>query len=132
MAWLIAPPLAFALNACLYTEKKPQENVLPTSYKPEIIEMVRGSLTDPTNIRDAAISEPVLKPIAGTTRYVVCFRYNPKDGGGQYEGIKNVAAVFYSGQITQIINSTPEQCGGVAFQPFPEMQKLCRAIDCKS
>jgi len=29
MARLSALPLAFVLNACLYAEKKPQENLLP-------------------------------------------------------------------------------------------------------
>jgi hypothetical protein len=130
MARLSALPLAFVLNACLYAEKKPQENLLPKDYKFEIIEMVRGSLEDPTNIRDAAISEPVLKPVAGTTRYVICFRYNPRDAHG-YLGIKSLAAVYYAGQMTQIINAAPEQCGSVAFQPFLELQKLCRTVNCQ-
>lgn len=89
-------------------------------------------LEDPTNIRDASISEPALKPVAGSTRYVVCLRYNPKDGGGQYMGIRNVAAVYYAAHLTQIINATADQCGGVAYQPFPELQKLCRAVNCQT
>jgi hypothetical protein len=121
---------ALALGGCLYKETKPQENLVPADYKPAILEMVHGSLEDPTNIRDASLSEPVLKPVAGTMRYVVCFRYNPRDGGGQYMGVKNLAAVFYSGRITQFINATAEQCGGVVYQPFPELQKLCRTIVC--
>jgi hypothetical protein len=129
---LITLPLAFALSACLFAENKPQENVRPTDYKSEILDMVRGSLEDPTNIRDASIAEPALKPVAGATRYVICLRYNPKDGGGQYMGIRTVAAVYFAGHLTQIINATPDQCGGVAYQPFSELQKLCRAVNCQT
>jgi hypothetical protein len=127
---LSALPLVLALCACWGREDKPQENVLPTNYKPDILEMLHGSLEDPTNVRDAAISEPVLKPVAGSTRYVVCLRFNARDSSGQYTGMKNLAAVYFSGRITQLINSTDVQCGGVAFQPFPELQKLCREIVC--
>ena len=119
-----------ALCACWGRDDKPQENILPTNYRPDIIEMLHGTLEDPTNVRDAGISEPVLKPVAGSTRYVVCLRFNARDSSGQYTGMKNQAAVFFSGRITQIINATAEQCGGVAYQPFPELQKLCREIVC--
>ena len=123
---LIALPLALALSACLYTytETKPQENARPADYKSDILDMVRDALEDPTNIRDASIAEPALKPVAGTTRYVVCVRYNPRDGGGRYMGIRNVAAVYFGGRLTQIISATPDQCGGVVYQPFLELQKL--------
>ena len=43
-ARLVALPLALALSACLYARNKPQENILPTNYKPDILEMVHGSL----------------------------------------------------------------------------------------
>jgi hypothetical protein len=127
---LAVAALAVALGACLYREDKPVENVLPVNYKPDILETIHGSLQDPTNIRDASIAEPMLKPVAGTTRYIVCLRYNPKDGNGQYTGIKTVAAVYFGGRMTQIISPTPEQCGGVTYQPFPELQRLCRELVC--
>ena len=125
-------PLAVALNACAAREEKVQENVVPTDYKPPILEMLHGALEDPTNIRDASISDPVLKPVAGATRYVVCIRYNPRDAGGRYTGIKTIAAVYYAGRLTQIINPSSDQCSGVAYQPFPELQKLCRTIVCQA
>lgn len=126
---LAAAALAAALSACLYYEDKPVENVAPKDYKPDILETIHASLSDPTNIRDAGITEPLLKPVAGATRYVVCVRYNPKEGG-QYAGIKTIAAVYFGGRLTQFINPTPEQCGGVAYQPFPELQQLCREAVC--
>jgi hypothetical protein len=126
---LAALPLLLTLCACRGSDDKVQENILPANVKPDILEMLHGSLEDPTNIRDAAISEPVLKQVAGSTRYVVCMRFNARDARGQYTG-RNLAAVYFSGRITQIIRSTDEQCGGVAYQPFPELQKLCREVVC--
>jgi hypothetical protein len=123
--------LAIALSACAArNEPAEEENVVPRDYKSRILDLLQGSLEDPTNIRDAAVSEPALKPVAGATRYVVCVRYNPRDNRGQYMGIRTVAAIFYAGDLTQFVNPTSEQCGGVAYQPFPELQKLCRTIGC--
>ena len=123
--------LAIALSACAARNDPAQEeNIVPRDYKPRILDLLHGSLEDPTNIRDAAISEPDLKPVGGATRYVVCVRYNPRDGSGRYMGIRTVAAIFYAGDLTQFINPTNEQCGGAIYQPFPELQKLCRAIGC--
>jgi len=118
------------LCACWGRDDKVQENILPTNVKPDILEMLHGSLEDPTNIRDAALSEPVLKPVAGSPRYVVCVRFNARDSSGQYTGMKNLAAVYFGGRVTQLIASNSEQCGGVAYQPFPELQRLCREVVC--
>jgi hypothetical protein len=130
-AWMMMLPLTLTLAACAAREEKVQENVVPTDYKAAILEMLHGSLEDPTNIRDASISNPVLKPVAGATRYVICIRYNPRDTGGRYSGIKTIAAVYYAGRLTQIINPSSDQCSGVTYQPFPELQKLCRTIVCQ-
>jgi hypothetical protein len=127
----IALPLAIALNACAARHEPTQENVVPRDYKPRILDLLRESLDDPTNVRDAAISEPNLKSVDGATRYLVCIRYNPRNERGQYMGIRTLAAVFYAGDLTQLINPTNEQCGSVPYQPFPELQKLCRTIGCQ-
>ena len=125
--------LAACSSACSQREPEAvQENILPTDIKATIIDMLHSQLEDPTNIRDAALSEPALKPVAGTTRYVVCF---PIQSAGRAAadtmGIKNQAVIYYAGRPTQIISSTHELCGGVAYQPFPELQKLCRSVGCK-
>ena len=39
---------------------------------------LRTYLNDPTGIREAAISEPALKPVGTGDRCVVCVRFNPK------------------------------------------------------
>jgi hypothetical protein len=124
--------VALALAACSsFNEPKTEANKLPSDYKPAILDYLRKDLEDPTNIRDAFISEPALRPVGGATRYVVCFRFNARERG-RYAGSKEMAAVFFDNQITQLVAGSPELCGGAAYQPFPELQRLCRSINCQA
>ena len=81
---------------------------------------------DPTGIRDAEISEPALRSINNTTRYVVCLRFNAKKHGGGYAGVKDIAAVFMVGRFDHFVEKPQEACAGMAYAPFPELQKLSR------
>ena len=66
----------------------------------------------------------------GTTRYIACIRFNGKNKDGQYTGSKDMAAYFVTTRLTQIVNADREMCGNAAYQPFPELQKLCRTAVC--
>lgn len=130
---LLVIALAFALGACApYQEPKVVENILPANYRPKLIDILRERLDDPTNIRDAFITEPALTPYGGVSRYVVCLRFNPRDRNGRYEGNKEYAAFYFAGELTQLVDGNRELCGKAAYQPFPELQKLCKTIVCKS
>lgn len=96
-------------------------NLFPPDFKRKVRDMLRQSLTNWRDVRDGAISEPVLKPMSNTTRYVVCVRYNEKSGNA-YLGVKESAAIFLSGEVTQFIDSSPELCGNAIFQRFPEIE----------
>jgi hypothetical protein len=96
-------------------------NVFPPDYKQKVRDTLRQNLTNWRDVRDGAIAEPVLKPMSGTTRYVVCVRYNEKSGNA-YVGVKESAAVFLSGEVTQFLDSTRELCGNAVFQRFPEIE----------
>lgn len=93
-------------------------NLAPTDYRDKLVLMLQTSVEDPTAMRDPFISEPALKPFGKESRYVVCVRYN--DGQSPHEKV----AVYYGGSLNQFINATPEQCGGAAYQPFPELLRL--------
>jgi len=96
-----------------------EPNVLPTDYRDQLLTFLKTYLSSAAGIiRDAYISEPALKPFGSETRYVVCVRYN--DG----EGNREKMAVYFSGSINQFIDQTAGQCGGAAYQPFPELQAL--------
>jgi hypothetical protein len=126
--------LALALAACSSSspEKKVDENLMPADYRTTVINTVMVNKSfDPTNIREASIAEPALKPVAGgTPRYVVCLRFNPRDLTRRYLGLGEYVAYFYAGDITQFVKVTDNVCAGAAYKPFPELEKLCLGDKC--
>lgn len=101
-------------------------NIEPPNYKEDTIAFLRTYLNDPTGIREAAISQPVLKSIGGETRYVACLRFNAKKSNGEYAGNKARLAVFLSGRFDRLIETVREQCNEVDYAPFPELERLSR------
>jgi hypothetical protein len=100
-------------------------NAYPTNYKSDILAAMHAYLDNPTGIRDAAIGEPALKSAGGTTRYLVCVKFNGKRGrSNDYAGTKEVAAEFMVGRFDQFIENIKDLCAGTAYTPFPELQKL--------
>ncbi len=127
-AWTCA--LALALSACAGQAKKDEvnPNIYPTDFKDVILEYVR-TLGDPTGIRGAFLAPPALRQLGRDSRYVVCVRYDAKETGGRYAGSKDYAAIFYAGSLNQYVEATAETCGGAAYQPFPELERLKRLGD---
>jgi hypothetical protein len=124
--------LVWTLGGCggtthfLSSEPKPVEpNVYPENYKSELLDLMRTFLNDPTNVRDAYVTEPVLKPFDNQDLYIVCVRYNPKVDG-KYVGVTNKVAIYYGGRINQFVDANPDRCGNAAYQPFPELEQLKR------
>lgn len=103
-------------------------NAYPTNYKADVLAGMHAYLNDPTGIRDAGISEPVLKSASVTrpARYMACLRFNPKKTATVYEGSREVAAVFLAGRFDQFVETPKELCAGVTYAPFPELEKLTR------
>jgi hypothetical protein len=101
-------------------------NEYPSSYKSEILSAMHAYLHDPTAIRDAAISEPALKLTGnGTvTRYIVCIKFNAKKNASEYAGVREMPVIFLAGRFDQFIEIPHDQCAGVVYAPFPELQKL--------
>jgi hypothetical protein len=123
--------MALALSACAGGQHKTDEegiNAYPTNYKTDILAAMHAYLNDPTAIRDAGISEPVLKSATLTmsSRYMLCLRFNPKKTGTVYEGMREIAAVFVAGRFDQFIETPKDICAGVTYAPFPELEKLPR------
>ncbi len=109
--------------------------VHPDNYKADILSLMRTYLNDPNQIRGAGISDPMFKVIDGTSRYVVCVRYNAKKSGGQYAGSKDNLVTFREGRLDRILDPTRdprdareirEQCKDVAMKPFAELERLSR------
>lgn len=124
--------VALALVACSSSKKEPDENpnLFPADYKNEILTTMTSTLENPTNVRDAYISDPVLRSAGKSERYVVCVRSDSRNVNNHYTGTKDYIAFFYDGHLNQLIEATKEQCGSAAYKPFPELEKLCQAKKC--
>jgi hypothetical protein len=128
--------LALALAACgktvddLSSEQRKADwaaaNVYPAGYRGELIAYLRTYLNDPTGIREAAISEPALKPIGPGDRYVVCVRFNPKRTGGGYAGAKDHLVIYTGGKLDRYLEAAGESCKEAAYAAFPELERLTR------
>jgi hypothetical protein len=125
--------IAISLAACYATGSQPYDettnstaNAFPVNYKSDLLAFYRTYLNDPTRVRDAAISEPMLKDIGPTTRYVVCVRYNARKGNGEYAGSKVNVAIYLGGKFNQLGDPKSDACATVAYQPFPELEQLTR------
>ena len=129
--------LALLLSACAGQRRSgaygsaEEINTFPANYKADIQAAMHAYLNDPSGIRDAMVSEPVLKPatMAMPERYVACLRFNAKRTDTVYAGMKEIAAVFLAGRFDQFIDSPKEEqdlCANAAYTPFPELQTLAR------
>ena len=102
------------------------DNPFPANYRPEAIAFLRTYLNDPTGIREASISQPVVRPVAGVGhRYVSCLRFNARKSDGSYAGSRDHFIVFFAGKLDRMA-PTREECRDAAFQPFPELERLTR------
>lgn len=124
--------LALIIAGCSSSGKAPEEdpNVFPSTYKDEILNTLTNLLDDPTNIRGAYISDPVLRTVGKDQRYTVCVRSDSRDVNRQYLGSKDRIGFFYGGRLNQLVEATKDQCGNAAYKPFPELEKLCQARKC--
>ncbi len=99
-------------------------NATPVNYKADIAAAMHSYLNDPTGVRDAAVSPPVLKTTGNVARYVACVQFNPKKNAREYAGVKTIAAVFLAGRFDHFVDTPKTECSGAAFAPFPELQRL--------
>lgn len=107
---------AVALGGCTRKEQQVVDpNALPTNYRSTLVAFLRQSLTNRADFRGAMVSEPTLKPVGDSQHYIVCIQFNPRSQ------IKTKAAVFLSGQMTQFIDASPEQCADAVYSPFKEL-----------
>jgi hypothetical protein len=128
----LAPVLALLLAACSSDAMRQRERseqayaAPPVNPRVDILAFMRTYLNDPTRVRDAFLSEPVLRPIDGVNRYSVCVRYNARDGSGRYTGSKDSLVLFRDGRLDRMIDSAREHCRDQKLLPFPELERMTR------
>ncbi len=124
---VLAMLAALALAGCSSFGSKadaplPDPNTYPANYRADLVTFLRQSLSDRAMFRGAMIAQPVLKPIADSQRYMVCLQLS---GHGQ---VLNKVAIYVGGRIQQFIDSSPDQCGDAAYQPFKELAAAMPAV----
>jgi hypothetical protein len=117
--------LALSLGGCtphspaeIEAENEAALNAFPNDYQSELLLFLRTSLNDP-KFHDASVSEPVLKPIGGTvSRYVVCVRFNDQNDADAHQHVNDKLAIFFRGNVNQLIDADANQCGSVTYKPL--------------
>jgi hypothetical protein len=105
-------------------ETPTDSNPFPARYKTEIADFMRTYLNNPTKVKDSFIGEPVMKPVAGQPRYITCVRYNPRDDKNVYLGSQSNLAIFLNGRLNQFLPASPEMCGGLNYQRYPDIENM--------
>jgi hypothetical protein len=126
---------ASLLIACSKGGEKPPEdpNPFPADYRAAIVRFIPKVVSDPSNIRNASASDPAFMQVGDQPRYFVCVRFTPKATAVQSGNPEERLAIFFGGQINQFTPATPEQCGKVAYKPFPELERIvCVQGNCRS
>jgi hypothetical protein len=98
----------------------------PSNYRGEILAFMHTYLNNPVGVHDAAMAEPVQRTVGGRLRYVSCLRYSARDSDGGYHGGGERAVVYVDGRLDRIIEKGAELCTGVAYTPFPDLEKMTR------
>lgn len=140
LRWIVLV-LAAGLAACAGQRNPFERNTAPADYKSDILSFLRTYLNDPTNVREAGLTQPTLQRVGREQRYAVCVRFNARRSDGRYAGVLDTAAVFNtSGKLDRFIDLTPDEtaadaairdelrgvCKAAAYQPFPELERLTR------
>ena len=101
--------VALALAACSVDSKKdtePEPNIVPTNYKQEILDTLLKTLDDPTNVREALISDPELRTAgADPALYNLCALQLRTIFKRYYVGSQDRIAYFFAGHLNQLVES---------------------------
>jgi len=140
---LLAATVALVLAGCasgqLQEEREARINVYPNNYRGELLAALHTYVSDPTNIRDAYVSDPAIRPIGRQNRYAACVRFNARNSDGRYVGSRDVLAVFLEGRFDQFVdpsvglanpssqtNTVTELCSQAEYRRFPELEAMKR------
>ena len=133
--------LAFGIAGCTGQRDLFDRNTMPANPKADILAFLRSYLNDPTNVREAALTQPSLQRVGGQDRNTVCVRFNARRSDGRNAGLIETAAVFNpSGRLDRFLDLTPDEtaadarlrtelggvCKAATYQPFPELERLTR------
>jgi hypothetical protein len=127
--------LLTAVTACASdpTEPSPEmqraaweaQNVYPQNYRAEILAYMRNYLNDPRSVREAAVSEPALRPMGFGNRYVSCLRYNLSNTSPGYPSGREHIVIYVGGKL-DAVREAKDQCAGTVYASFPDLERIRR------
>jgi len=142
---IVTMAIAVAMAGCgsgrLREEREARINVYPSNYRADLLAALHTYVSDPSNIRDAYVSEPALRPIGTQNRYAACVRFNARNSDGRYTGSNDVLALFVAGRFDQFIDASTqfgpanqanqatfvkELCDRAEYKRFPELEAMTR------
>jgi hypothetical protein len=131
---LFLSAMLVALAGCSsWTGKKADDvdpNLFPADYKKEILNTLIRLLDDPTNVHDAGIADPELRPVGQDQRYAVCVRANVRNANRHYTGVTDRIAYFYGGHLNQLVEDKDGLCAKAVYKPWPELANFCLTKKC--
>jgi len=98
----------------------------PKNYRAELLAFMKTYLNNPVGVHDALMAEPVQRTVGGRLRYVSCLRLAPRESDGSYHQPRERAVVYVDGRLDRVVENASEPCAGVAYAPFPELEKMTR------
>jgi hypothetical protein len=98
----------------------------PNNYRAEILAFMKTYLNNSVGVRDAVMAEPVQRTIGGRLRYVACLRFTAREADGSYREPRERAVLFVDSRLDRVIENASEPCAGLAYAPFPDLEKLTR------
>ena len=128
--------LPIALAACAgsddersicYTDDRGVANQpFPDNYRAELLAFMKTYLNNPVGVQDAAMADPVQRTVGGRLRYVSCLRFTARESDGSYREPRERAIVYVDGRLDHVAENAGEPCAGVAYAPFPDLEKMTR------
>lgn len=127
--------LPLALAGCLenedtrnvaFVEEANAVQPMPTDYRSQTIAFLHTYLNNPVGVRNATVADPVQRTVGGRPRYVACLRFSEIQSDGSYRDPRTRAVLFVDGRLDRIIPNPGDECAGVVYGPFPELEKMTR------
>jgi hypothetical protein len=100
----------------------------PTNYRSELMAFMRTYLNNPVGVHNASMADPIQRTVGGRVRYVSCLRFAEPQSDGSYREPRERAVVYVGGRLDRTLDRAQAQdvCAGVAYAPFPELEKMSR------
>jgi hypothetical protein len=95
----------------------------PAYFRPALAAVIISSLREPGSVSDPAVSEPFLRWMVSADRYIVCVRFNARNGFGGMTGPAELMAVYEDGDLVRVIPAAAGECREARYMPFPELRK---------